>query len=58
MRRQYLSGFMGSAGTALILPDRALMWTDGRSHYFYYNYNYNHYIYNRYFLQASIELSG
>ncbi len=28
--REYLSGFTGSAGTLLILPDRALLWTDGR----------------------------
>ena len=30
MRRQFISGFSGSAGTALILQDKALMWTDGR----------------------------
>ena len=28
--RAYLSGFTGSAGTLLVLPDRALLWTDGR----------------------------
>ena len=28
--REYLSGFTGSAGTLLVLPDRALLWTDGR----------------------------
>ena len=28
--REYLSGFTGSAGTLLILPSRALLWTDGR----------------------------
>jgi Xaa-Pro aminopeptidase len=30
MRRQFISGFTGSAGTALILQDKALLWTDGR----------------------------
>ena len=41
MRRQFLTGFTGSAGTALVLADgRALLWTDGR-----------------YFLQASQQLS-
>lgn len=30
MRRQFITGFMGSAGTALILQDKALLWTDGR----------------------------
>lgn len=30
MRRQFMSGFTGSAGTALILQDKALLWTDGR----------------------------
>lgn len=29
-RRAFLSGFTGSAGTALVLQDRALLWTDGR----------------------------
>lgn len=29
-RRQFISGFSGSAGTCLILQDRALLWTDGR----------------------------
>lgn len=28
--REYLSGFTGSAGTLLVLPERALLWTDGR----------------------------
>ena len=28
--REYLSGFTGSAGTLLILPSCALLWTDGR----------------------------
>lgn len=29
-RREFISGFTGSAGTALILQDKALLWTDGR----------------------------
>lgn len=29
-RRQFVSGFTGSAGTAVITLDRALLWTDGR----------------------------
>ncbi|KAG7381943.1 Xaa-Pro aminopeptidase 2 [Phytophthora pseudosyringae] len=29
-RREFLTGFTGSSGTALVTPDRALMWTDGR----------------------------
>ena len=29
-RRAYISGFTGSAGTALITQDAALLWTDGR----------------------------
>lgn len=28
--RQYITGFSGSAGTAVITKDEALMWTDGR----------------------------
>lgn len=28
--REYLSGFTGSAGTLLVMKDRALLWTDGR----------------------------
>ena len=28
--REYLTGFTGSAGTLLVLPERALLWTDGR----------------------------
>lgn len=28
--RQYISGFAGSAGTAVIIQDEALLWTDGR----------------------------
>lgn len=30
MRRKYLSGFGGSAGTAVVTQDEALMWTDSR----------------------------
>lgn len=29
-RRAFLSGFTGSAGTALVTLDKALLWTDGR----------------------------
>jgi len=29
-RREYLSGFKGSAGTAVVTADHALLWTDGR----------------------------
>ena len=28
--REYMTGFTGSAGTALFMPDRAILWTDGR----------------------------
>ena len=28
--RQYISGFTGSAGTVVITPDKAILWTDGR----------------------------
>ena len=28
--REYITGFTGSAGTALITKDEALLWTDGR----------------------------
>ena len=28
--REFMSGFTGSAGTLVILPDRAYLWTDGR----------------------------
>ncbi|MCD8119378.1 MAG: aminopeptidase P family protein [Lachnospiraceae bacterium] len=28
--REYLTGFTGSAGTAVVTADRALLWTDGR----------------------------
>jgi len=29
-RRAFISGFTGSAGTAIVLQDKALLWTDGR----------------------------
>jgi Xaa-Pro aminopeptidase len=29
-RRAFVSGFTGSAGTALVTLDHALLWTDGR----------------------------
>ncbi|XP_018796880.1 PREDICTED: xaa-Pro aminopeptidase 1 [Bactrocera latifrons] len=29
-RRAFISGFNGSAGTAVVTPEKALMWTDGR----------------------------
>lgn len=29
-RRRYISNFTGSAGTALVTEDKALLWTDGR----------------------------
>ena len=29
-RRQFLSGFTGSAGTAVVTEDQALLWTDSR----------------------------
>ena len=29
-RREFISGFTGSAGTALVTRDQALLWTDGR----------------------------
>jgi len=29
-RREYVSGFTGSAGTAVVTLDKALLWTDGR----------------------------
>lgn len=28
--RSFMTGFTGSAGTALVMPDRAVLWTDGR----------------------------
>ncbi|XP_010255999.2 PREDICTED: probable Xaa-Pro aminopeptidase P [Nelumbo nucifera] len=30
MRRTYISGFTGSAGTAVVTKDKAALWTDGR----------------------------
>uniref|UniRef100_A0A7C9EIM9 Creatinase N-terminal domain-containing protein n=1 Tax=Opuntia streptacantha TaxID=393608 RepID=A0A7C9EIM9_OPUST len=30
MRRAYISGFTGSAGTAVVTKDKAALWTDGR----------------------------
>lgn len=30
MRRKYISGFGGSAGTAVVTHDEALLWTDSR----------------------------
>jgi len=30
MRREFISGFSGSAGTAIVTDTKALMWTDGR----------------------------
>ncbi|CAN6440887.1 unnamed protein product [Victoria cruziana] len=30
MRREYISGFTGSAGTAVVTKDKAALWTDGR----------------------------
>ncbi|CAM9113332.1 unnamed protein product [Discosporangium mesarthrocarpum] len=32
-RRAFMSGFTGSAGTAVVLKDKALLWTDGRYHF-------------------------
>lgn len=32
MRREFLTGFYGSAGEALVTIDKALLWTDGRYH--------------------------
>ncbi|EWM22705.1 peptidase m24 family protein [Nannochloropsis gaditana] len=29
-RREYVTGFSGSAGTAVVTPEHALLWTDGR----------------------------
>ena len=28
--RQFISGFTGSAGTVVITPEKAILWTDGR----------------------------
>lgn len=30
MRRTYISGFTGSAGTAVVTKEKAALWTDGR----------------------------
>jgi Xaa-Pro aminopeptidase len=30
MRRSFISGFTGSAGTAIVTENHACMWTDGR----------------------------
>lgn len=30
MRRAYISGFTGSAATAVVTKDKAALWTDGR----------------------------
>jgi hypothetical protein len=30
MRRAYVSGFTGSAGTAVVTKEKAALWTDGR----------------------------
>lgn len=30
MRRAYLTGFTGSAGTAVVTKNKAALWTDGR----------------------------
>lgn len=30
MRRAYITGFTGSAGTAVVTKDKAALWTDGR----------------------------
>lgn len=30
MRRAYISGFTGSAGTAVVTKDKAALWTDAR----------------------------
>ncbi|XP_026670593.1 xaa-Pro aminopeptidase 1-like isoform X2 [Ceratina calcarata] len=32
MRREYITGFYGSAGEALITKNKAVLWTDGRYH--------------------------
>ncbi|KAK2586968.1 hypothetical protein KPH14_010942 [Odynerus spinipes] len=32
MRREFLTGFYGSAGNALVTIDKAVLWTDGRYH--------------------------
>ncbi|XP_012539171.1 xaa-Pro aminopeptidase 1 isoform X1 [Monomorium pharaonis] len=32
MRREFLTGFYGSAGEAIVTTDKAILWTDGRYH--------------------------
>lgn len=32
MRREFLTGFHGSAGEAVVTIDKAVLWTDGRYH--------------------------
>ena len=32
MRREFLTGFYGSAGEALVTLNKAVLWTDGRYH--------------------------
>lgn len=32
MRREFLTGFHGSAGIAIVTIDKAVLWTDGRYH--------------------------
>ena len=44
-RRAFLSGFTGSAGTAVVTQQKAALWTDGR----YYPYFISHYTLSRIF---------
>lgn len=32
MRREFLTGFTGSTGEAVVTVDKAVLWTDGRYH--------------------------
>lgn len=32
MRREFLTGFYGSAGEIVVTTDKAVLWTDGRYH--------------------------
>lgn len=32
MRREFVTGFYGSAGEAVVTIDKAVLWTDGRYH--------------------------
>lgn len=32
MRKEFLTGFYGSAGEAVVTIDKAVLWTDGRYH--------------------------